>query len=111
MKIILILLLAFFIVSCNKNSEKTGFKNAENIKTEKVKVSKKVKKNVSKKKVVKSYDIEKNCSVCHNLPKFEEKEKDYLSKKLDFHRKQKRITLTQEEFEALKKSILSKAKK
>ena len=59
---------------------------------------------------IKVFNIEKECSVCHDLPKFAEKEKDFLDKKLDYHRKQKRITMTQEEYDALKKRILAKAK-
>ena len=114
MKVILILTLALIIASCNKKQETKG-NNTEvssvKPKTSKSSVTNKDKAKENIKKVVKKFDIEKKCSICHDLPKFAEKEKDYLDKKLNFHRKERRITLRQEEFESLKKRILSKAKK
>lgn len=111
MKVILIITVAFLIFSCNKKQEKSS--NNTNKTTQKtttqVKAIQKVDKKV--KKVKKEFNIEKNCSVCHNLPKFSEKEKDYLSQKLDLHRKLRRITLDQKDFDKLKERILKKAKK
>ena len=113
MKIILMLVLSLAIFSCNKKQETKKDTN------KKVEVSQKkaetpkataTAKKKTEEKAVKVFNIEKECSVCHDLPKFAEKEKDFLDKKLDYHRKQKRITMTQEEYDALKKRILAKAK-
>jgi len=114
MKIILMLVLSLAIFSCNKKQEtkKENDKKVEfsSKKLETTKKSAVAEKKIAK-KAVKVFNIEKECSMCHDLPKFGEKEKDFLDKKLDFHRKERRITMTQEEYDALKKRILAKAKK
>jgi len=103
MKIILMLVLSLFILSCTKAESKEN-KEVKKTETSTVKSKKVVKK-------VKVFDIKSECSVCHDLPKFAEKEKDYLEKKLDFHRKERRINMNQKEYDALKKRILDQAKK
>jgi hypothetical protein len=107
MKVFLMLLVALLIFSCSKSKEeKVG---GQNIKPIQKKEEKGKAQNIEP--IHKVFDIEKNCTVCHNLPKFEEKEKDYLSKKIDEHRKLRRITLNDDEFKKLKERILEKSKK
>ncbi len=102
MEKILIIAVVLLMFSCGRNQDKTPLNKEAKITVQKVDKAK-------VKKISKVFNIEKNCTVCHKLPKFSKKDTDYLTKKLDEHRKFRRINLEDNDFNKLKERILKKA--
>ncbi len=93
MKIIVIMFITIFFVACNKSEEKKDIKITKTEKT------------VEKIEKVKEFDLKKNCTMCHDLPKFSELEKSYIEKHLLNHRKLRRIRLEDKDFSLLVKKL------
>ena len=83
------------MISCNMSKTK----KEESTKIKKVKI-----------KNVMTFNIEKQCSFCHDLPKFSEKTDSYIKDVLLEHNKARKIRLKKEEFKALVKEIQKRTK-